>query len=106
WVTELLKYQYMLHHKARTANRKADLLSRQIDHNQRGEDNDGVVVMIFSSFFPYSPYLCLVIKAQDRGKGVATITRRPINKDQKHTIALLCTVTMLKDNGHHGHRHT
>ncbi len=33
------------HHKARSANKKADLLSRRADHDQGQDDNDQVIVL-------------------------------------------------------------
>ncbi len=45
WVTELAKYHFTLHHKASTANKKADLLSQQADHEQGKDNNDQVVVL-------------------------------------------------------------
>ncbi len=45
WITELAEYHFTLHHKAGTANKKADLLSRRADHNQGQDNNDQVVVL-------------------------------------------------------------
>ncbi len=45
WVTELAEYHFTLHHKAGTANKKADLLSQRADHEQGKDDNDEVVVL-------------------------------------------------------------
>lgn len=45
WITELAEYHFTLHHKAGTANKKADLLSRRADHDQGKDDNDQVVVL-------------------------------------------------------------
>ncbi len=45
WITELAEYYFTLHHKAGTANKKADLLSRRADHDQGQDDNDQVVVL-------------------------------------------------------------
>ncbi len=40
-----MEYHFTLHHKAGTANKKADLLSRREDHDQGQDDNDQVVVL-------------------------------------------------------------
>ncbi len=40
-----MEYHFTLHHKAGTANKKADLLSRRADHDQGQDDNDQVVVL-------------------------------------------------------------
>ncbi len=45
WITELAEYHFTLHHKAGTANKKADLLLRRADHDQGQDDNDQVVVL-------------------------------------------------------------
>ncbi len=45
WITELAEYHFTLHHKADTANKKADLLSRRADHDQGQDNNDQVIVL-------------------------------------------------------------
>lgn len=45
WVTELAEYHFTLHHQPGMANKKADLLSRQDDHDQGKEDNHDVLVL-------------------------------------------------------------
>ncbi|SJL18925.1 uncharacterized protein ARMOST_22527 [Armillaria ostoyae] len=50
WVTELAEYHFVLHHKPRTANVKADLLSRCSDHDQ-GEDDNGNIVILSPEHF-------------------------------------------------------
>ncbi len=45
WVTELAEYHFTLHHKAGTANKKANLLSWWADHEQGKNDNDQVVIL-------------------------------------------------------------
>ncbi|SJL18318.1 uncharacterized protein ARMOST_21904 [Armillaria ostoyae] len=50
WVTELAEYHFILKHKPGTANVKADLLSRQSDHNQ-GEDDNGDITVLSPEHF-------------------------------------------------------
>lgn len=45
WVTELAEYHFTLHHNVGAVNKKADLLSRMVDHEQGKDDNDEVVVL-------------------------------------------------------------
>ncbi len=45
WVTKLVQYHFTLHHKAGTANKKADLLSRLADHKQGKNDNNQVIIL-------------------------------------------------------------
>ncbi len=45
WVTELAEYYFILQHNPGILNKKADLLSRCDDHNQRKGDNDDIVVL-------------------------------------------------------------
>ncbi len=45
WVTELVEYHFVLHHKPGTLNKKADLLSHRNDHDQGKDDNGDIVVL-------------------------------------------------------------
>ncbi len=42
---ELAEYHFSLHHKPGMANKKANLLSRRVDHKQGKEDNNEVIVL-------------------------------------------------------------
>ena len=45
WVTELGEYNFTMHHKPGKTNIKADILSRQADHNRGEDDNKDVTVL-------------------------------------------------------------
>ena len=45
WVMELGEYNFTMHHKPRKTNIKANILSRQADHNRGEDDNKNVTVL-------------------------------------------------------------
>ncbi len=45
WITELANCDYMLHHKARSLNKKADALSRRADHDMGKHDNENMTLL-------------------------------------------------------------
>jgi hypothetical protein len=45
WITELANYDFELIHKPGAQMKKADILSRRIDHKPEGTDNEDVVVL-------------------------------------------------------------
>ncbi len=44
-MTELAEYHFVFRHKPGALNKKADLLSRCDNHDQRKEDNDNIVIL-------------------------------------------------------------
>ena len=50
WVTELVDYDYTLHHKLGKQNQRADLLSRRPDHDMGQKDNENVVMLAPMTF--------------------------------------------------------
>lgn len=45
WITELANYDYTLHHKPGSLNKKADALSRRPDHDMGKHDNENRVLL-------------------------------------------------------------
>ncbi len=41
----MAEYHFILHHKAGTANKKADLFSQQADHEQGKDNNNEIIVL-------------------------------------------------------------
>ena len=57
WVMELGEYNFMMHHKPRKTNIKADILSRRVDHN-RGEDDNKDVTILKDEWFRRVETVC------------------------------------------------
>ncbi|SJL00117.1 uncharacterized protein ARMOST_03429 [Armillaria ostoyae] len=50
WVTELAEYHFTLHHKPGTTNKKVDLLSCRVNHEQ-GQDNNNEIMVLTPEHF-------------------------------------------------------
>ncbi|SJL16406.1 uncharacterized protein ARMOST_19930 [Armillaria ostoyae] len=71
WVTELAEYHFILKHKPGTANIKADLLSRRIDHNQGKDDNGDITVLSPEHF-----WAMIMPMTSETHEHIKTITRQ------------------------------